>query len=146
MEAFGIYILKVTVLIAVFYLAYFIFLRKETFFNSNRWFLLLGLFTSVLLPLISFTKIIWVERTPTVPDTYHPYIQNTIPAVSEPDFQINYHLIVILLYAVGILLLCIRFIAEYISLQQIIEKPKAVTKNNLYYIDTEKSPITFFFL
>jgi hypothetical protein len=36
--------------------------RKETFFTSNRWFLLTGLFTSLLLPLFTITKVVHVER------------------------------------------------------------------------------------
>jgi hypothetical protein len=39
-------------------------LRKETFYVSNRWYLLIGLVTSIILPLISFTKTIWVNPEP----------------------------------------------------------------------------------
>lgn len=149
MEAFGIYILKVTALISVFFLAYYFFLRRETFFNANRGYLLAGLFTSVLLPLISFTKIIWVERVPlaSVAYTDHPYATETlVTTTSDAGFQINYHYLFGALYAIGILLLIIRSLTEYRSLKKILEKPKAVTRNNFHFIDTEKvqSPFSFF--
>ncbi|HQK40614.1 MAG TPA: peptidase M56, partial [Flavobacterium alvei] len=65
METLFIFLVKASGLIGIFYLAYILLLRKETFFNSNRWFLLAGLITSILLPLVVFTKIVWVEPTPT---------------------------------------------------------------------------------
>jgi len=64
METLIIYSIKSSGLIGLFYFAYIILLRKETFFNSNRWFLLAGLITSVLLPLVVFTKIVLVEPSP----------------------------------------------------------------------------------
>jgi hypothetical protein len=50
------YILKSSALLAVFYLAYQFLVQKETFFNTNRWFLLSGLFASLLLPLVTIKK------------------------------------------------------------------------------------------
>ena len=64
METIYLYFIKCFGLIALFFLAYYFLLRKETFFTGNRWFLLAGLFTSVLLPLVFFTKIVWIDPTP----------------------------------------------------------------------------------
>ena len=46
------YLLKASVLITIFYICYKTFLQKETFFESNRWFLLLGLITAFCVPFI----------------------------------------------------------------------------------------------
>lgn len=61
MESVIIYILKASGLLAVFYLTYYILLRKETFFKTNRNFLLVGLVTSLVLPLLVLTRTIIVE-------------------------------------------------------------------------------------
>ncbi|TBX70096.1 M56 family metallopeptidase [Flavobacterium silvisoli] len=61
METLFIYLIKSSGLLAMFYLAYHFLVRKETFFDANRWFLLSGLLTSALLPLFFIKKIIWVE-------------------------------------------------------------------------------------
>ena len=66
MENWLIYFAKVNGLLVVFYLMYFLFLKKETFFTSNRWYLLLGLISSFVLPLITFTKTVWVESKPAI--------------------------------------------------------------------------------
>ena len=64
MENLLIYFLKANGLIILFYLMYVVFLRKETFFVSNRWYLIVGLVLSLILPLITFTKTIWVDPIP----------------------------------------------------------------------------------
>ena len=46
------YLLKASAIIAIFYICYKIFLQGETFFESNRWFLLAGLFTAFTIPFV----------------------------------------------------------------------------------------------
>ena len=62
MQELIIYLLKANGLLVAFFLAYHLLLRKETFFTSNRWFLLFGMIASALLPLLFFKKIVYVER------------------------------------------------------------------------------------
>jgi len=67
MENFLLYFAKVNGLIFVFYLLYLVFLRKETFYVGNRWYLLIGLVTSVVLPLVTFTTVSYTHLTlPTI--------------------------------------------------------------------------------
>jgi len=101
METLFIFLVKASGLIGIFYLAYILLLRKETFFNSNRWFLLAGLITSVILPLVVFTKIVWVDPTPTTFDWSN--IPMTTPTVENEGFEINWYLVLALVYSIGIL-------------------------------------------
>ncbi len=64
MESYLIYFAKVNGLLILFYLMYVLFLKKETFFTSNRWYLIAGLVLSLILPLMTFTKTIWVAPAP----------------------------------------------------------------------------------
>ena len=50
MESFLMYIAKASIGILLFYLFYYLVLRKETFYVSNRLYLLFGLIVAVLLP------------------------------------------------------------------------------------------------
>ena len=52
MEAFGIYSLKSGIVLTLFWGIYRLFLQKETFFRFNRFFLLTGLITALMLPLV----------------------------------------------------------------------------------------------
>ena len=45
-------LLKATILATLFFVCYSLFLRKETFFQSNRMFLNVGLILTILLPWI----------------------------------------------------------------------------------------------
>lgn len=82
MEAIFSYFLKSNGLLIIFFLSYYFLLRKETFFNKNRWFLLLGLFASALLPLITFTKTVWIEPTPVV---YKSVSNDFVPFIIENE-------------------------------------------------------------
>jgi hypothetical protein len=53
MEAYGIYCLKTGLILLLFLGIYGVCLRKETFYRFNRFFLLAGLFTALLLPLVT---------------------------------------------------------------------------------------------
>ena len=57
MENFLIYLLKASTGIMLFYLFYYLVLRKETFYVSNRLYLIAGLALAVILPAfpISYT-------------------------------------------------------------------------------------------
>ena len=46
------YLIKSGSIIAIFYLCYKFFLQKETFFQSNRWFLMTGIIVCTLIPFI----------------------------------------------------------------------------------------------
>ena len=56
------YLLKASAVIVIFYAFYKLVLQRETFFQSNRWFLLLGILSATLIPLIVIP--IYVEQTP----------------------------------------------------------------------------------
>ncbi|ESU26570.1 hypothetical protein FLJC2902T_25430 [Flavobacterium limnosediminis JC2902] len=146
MEALGIYLLKVSALMGIFYLAYFVFLRKETFFNSNRWFLLAGLLTSMVLPFVTYTKVIWVDPTPIAYDYNTAVSAQNLVTVSEPGFEINWFLVLMIVYGIGITMFTLKFIIDCFAIKQLIDKPRAIRRSNFYLIDTEKvqAPFSFF--
>lgn len=146
MEAFFIYFLKVNVLLVTFFLAYYFLLRKETFFNKNRWFLLLGLFASVLLPLITFTKIIWVEPSPVVYETFSndivPYIiENKV--IEEP---IDWNSILFYVYLGISVVFIVKMLIEILSFFRIIKFGKRTKTKEALLIDNEsnENPFSFF--
>ena len=55
------YILKVNALLIVVFGFYYFFLRKETFFSAIRFYFLIGILGSLLLPLIKWKKVIYVQ-------------------------------------------------------------------------------------
>ncbi|WP_316781084.1 M56 family metallopeptidase [Pedobacter antarcticus] len=55
MEEIVLYLLKSSLFLSLCYGIYYMFLKKETFFKFNRYFLLTGIFLSVILPLLNFS-------------------------------------------------------------------------------------------
>ena len=148
MEALVIYLLKSNALIALFFLAYHFLVRKETFFNTNRWFLLSGLLTSVALPVYFFKKIIWIEK-PIInrqnlvvnsPQGSFP-LQNT-PIVEAFDWT----QLICISYGIIAAVLVIKIIFNLASLYRMLYK-KQVVKNDgfrLVKVNENIAPFSFF--
>lgn len=154
MENVFIYFIKASGLIALFYLAYILLLRKETFFTTNRWFLLLGLITSTILPLFFISKIVWVEPSTDSFDwsnipltTNTTAIQNTtITAIQNNTFEMNWHLIFGIVYSIGILVFLIKFIFDFYSLSKVFKGQNSKQHAGIKLIDVRENiaPFSFF--
>ncbi|MFV8345733.1 M56 family metallopeptidase [Flavobacterium sp. ZB4P13] len=143
MEALYIYLIKSSGLIALFYLAYYFMLRKETFFTSNRWFLLLGLLTSVVLPLVVYTKIIVVAPSSKNIDWSKIPVTNSI---ENDAFEINWYLIFGIAYAIGIVLFLVKFAFDFYSLSTVLKGKTIQNQADFKFIDTTENvaPFSYF--
>jgi beta-lactamase regulating signal transducer with metallopeptidase domain len=146
MENFLLYFAKVNGLIILFYLLYLVLLRKETFYVSNRWYLLMGLVTSIILPLITFTKTIWVNPEPiskfieVVPITN----DKTISTVSEAP--IDWSLILSAAYGIITIVILLKVGIEIASFFFKIVKLNKQKETNytLIYANSTENPFSFF--
>ena len=127
----------------MFYLSYHILLRKETFFNSNRWFLLAGLISSVVLPLVVYTKIVWVDPTPTNFDWSKIPVTNT---VENEVFEINWYLFFAFVYSIGILAFLVKFAFDFFSLSKVLKGKTIQHQADFKFIDVNEnvSPFSYF--
>ncbi len=159
MEALFIFILKSSGLLATFYFAYIFLLRKETFFNSSRWFLLAGLITSVALPFVVYTKVIWVNPTPVpapavietiaVSDTAVPNHYNAVyvpQPVEEESFEINWNIITVVIYSIGFAAFMIKFGLDFYSLNSVLKGRKIQQQEDFKFIDVNENiaPFSYF--
>lgn len=86
MHPFLDYILKANLLLIFFGLFYLIFLKRETFYQLNRWFFVGSIIVSITAPLITFTKTVLVDPIPV--EYYVIDSENVIinEVVEEPSF------------------------------------------------------------
>ena len=142
METLFIYIAKSSGLIGMFYIAYYFLLRKETFFTANRWFLLGGLLTSVILPWIVFTTIVWVEPTPTNFD----WSRIPMRPVQKESFEINWYLILAIAYIIGIALLLVQFARDFYNLNRVLKGKTTHQQADHKFIDLKENiaPFSYF--
>ncbi|WJS93760.1 peptidase M56 [Flavobacterium johnsoniae] len=166
MEALFIFILKSSGLLATFYFAYIFLLRKETFFNSSRWFLLAGLITSLVLPFVVYTKVIWVEAPPepiaipTIERTevknipisdqdvivYKPLQTSNVTAVEKESFEINWNLVLLAVYGIGFIAFMIKFALDFYSLNAVLKGKKVEQQEDFKFIDVNENiaPFSYF--
>ncbi|TRW27572.1 peptidase M56 [Flavobacterium zepuense] len=153
MEAAIIYLIKVSAIIMLFMLAYQLFLKKETFFTTNRLFLLAGLGTAVLLPLIAYTKIVWVSPAPVVQQQQTINVNALIASQNafaklpvQQSFTINWWYVALGIYTAGVVVLSIIFIKDIIRLRLMLKGQKVVKQDGYRFIDsaTAKAPFSFF--
>ena len=147
MENLLLYFAKVNGLIILFYLMYVLFLRKETFFVSNRWYFIIGLLLSLVLPLITFTKTIWVEPAPVA--EFYPEIIPINSTITENPIQenpIDWSLIVLSAYVVISIVIILKIGVELASFYNKIRKHNKRKESNytLVYSNTIENPFSFF--
>ena len=143
MENVFIYFIKASALIVLFYLAYMLLLRKETFFTTNRWFLLLGLITSTILPLFFISKIVWIE--PSIASFDWSNIPVTT-SVAAPEPKINWYLMLAYAYFIGIVISFLKLVFDFNSLIKLLKGKTMQKHGNFKLIDIAENiaPFSYF--
>lgn len=144
------YLIKASVVIILFYLCFSLFLKKETFFQHNRWFLLIGLIIALVFPFIVIPVYIAIEPAVTsevihIQDIYTQAITSS-PITTQPDNTIDWSQIFSIIYSIGIVVFLIQFILQFGSLALLLLKnPKYKDELFTYVIVKNKiSPFSFF--
>lgn len=148
METLFINLLKSSALIAAFYLAYHFLVRKETFFNSNRWFLLTGLFTALLLPWFNITKVVYVEKPKmALADLVAYSSQNTLATPEIPVAEpFDWMSLVWFGYLAIVLFLLARIVINLTSLFRMLYNQEKTKKEDFTLVDLNQNiaPFSFF--
>ncbi|SEL94533.1 Signal transducer regulating beta-lactamase production, contains metallopeptidase domain [Aquimarina amphilecti] len=143
MEAFLIYLVKSSIVLSLFYIVYFFLLRKDTFFTVNRHFLLTGIISALLLPLLEFTTIEFIEQ----PNFQIIEVNSSTADASENQTTpIDWRLILFNTYIIITSILLIRFIFQLISLRRILKKSPNKRNNGFSFLKTKEdiAPFSFF--
>ncbi len=136
------YLLKASAVIAIFYVCYKVFLQRDTFFNTNRWYLLIGLVAAFTIPKIIIP--IYVEYTP-MPLQNFNFSSDVAPieALEEP---FNPMQLLPIIYLTGVAVFFIRFLIQLGSLAIVLIKNKKQKLNTYTYVETDDdmAPFSFF--
>lgn len=142
MEQFLIYLIKSSGITALFLLFYVLLLKRETFFRANRIYLLAGLGLSLLLPLLVFTKTIWIQPMP----SYQTDITNIAIEPSTAVGSINWLSLLFYGYCVGVFLFAMRFALQLLSLHRLISKSIKLGDGKFISVETDQQSSPFSFL
>ncbi|WP_439153294.1 M56 family metallopeptidase [Winogradskyella sp.] len=139
------YLLKASIVLAIFYLCYYFFLRKETFFTHNRWFLLTGLFVALIFPLVVIPIQITVEDQ-TIPQQLYTYAEPTSTKTEQQIEWFNWHNFFFTIYIIGLIVFLVQFLIQFGSLiWLLLTNPK--NKDGIYtyvIVKNRISPFSFF--
>jgi hypothetical protein len=137
------YLLKSSAIIGIFFLCYKVFLQRDTFFESNRWFLLSGL---VFASCISFIVIPnYIEYTPIAYSQFEEVTSFNNEVYIEEN-PLNYHQLLTWIYMTGILFFVGKLSLEFLSLKRILRKSQIKRSECFKLVETTEhiSPFSFF--
>jgi TonB-dependent SusC/RagA subfamily outer membrane receptor len=138
------YFLKASAIIILFYACYKLFLQRDTFFQANRWFLLIGLFIAIVLPLVIIP--IYIEYTPR-PIPFVETSASTFPTqqtTQAPPF--DYWQLLPYIYLAGALFVTTKVTLQFVSLNRLLKNQKKTKNQHYVFIETEANiaPFSFF--
>ena len=149
------YIIQLSVFLLLFWGVYELFLKKETFFTYNRWYLLLTPIISALLPFLSFNVLesyaVEAQQLVQLPAVFigDPVVQE-IPnqTVTNPTNSIGFFEKYAwwLAYGSGMLISLLLFIKKIFQFQQIRKQGEVSYLNDLKLVEVNNSSMacTFF--
>ncbi|GGD56442.1 M56 family metallopeptidase [Muriicola marianensis] len=143
MEFILIYLAKASGILVLFLGVYLIFLKRETFFEANRHFLLGGIVISFLLPFVEIKKYITVEPV-SIPNAEIIQSGSAVATIGEqgPDWI----LLLSGVYIAGLLFLGLKFLFQLYSLHRLLRNHVINRMGDVRYVETDQdlAPFSFF--
>lgn len=135
------YLLKASAVIIIFYTCYKLLLECETFFETNRWFLLIGLLIAVIIPFVVIP--IYIEYAPVVQN----FIVTNDTIISQDKAQTSFNVmnIIYTVYGIGVLFFLVKLGIEFSSLLSLLKKNKPFKKGSYTFIETNNNVLPFSF-
>jgi hypothetical protein len=136
------YLLKTSVIIFIFYSSYKLFLQRETFFQTNRWYLLAGLIIASLTPFIVIP--VYIEHIPTHIESITSLDTNMI--VSQEANVFNLWQIISYAYGIGVIFFLGKLGIELASLKFLFNKHEYYKHDSFTLVETNDDipPFSFF--
>lgn len=145
------YIYESGISLGLFTLLYFLFLQRETYFRTNRLFLLFALLFSVLLPLVHL-RILEAQPVMLSEITVTPY-RNLLETVSVYGNEVSTSIVqeiststyIIGVYLLGMSFFALRLLIRLVQISRLIRRNKCITEQGmkLVLLDRELTPFSF---
>jgi TonB family protein len=142
METFALYLFKSVIWLTGFSLVFIFFLRNERFFVLNRFYLLAGILTSFILPLVS------IHYTVVLPTVRNFQVENAVVSeIQNPGHSIIPDLkqVLLILYMSGVLFVLALIIKQGRSVLRAIKKAKIISFHPAKLIKTSDYTSAFSF-
>ena len=145
MSTLLLYLVKSTLCILLLYAIYWFFLRRDTFFQVNRFYLLTMILFSMLFPLIPL-RWIFTDPPASLVILLDPVMIS--PEAVEQTFRSNLQWIEIasVIYFTGIFIFLLRFVVQLYQLQRITRRfgIREYNGHRIVFVDRGYAPFSFF--
>nr|WP_298999690.1 peptidoglycan DD-metalloendopeptidase family protein [uncultured Allomuricauda sp.] len=144
MESFFTFLLKSSLIPLLFLVSYHFFLRRETFFTSNRVFLIIGLTASFIVPFITITKTTYVPRA--TMSSGSNIAPSEIGAQLDTETSFNSLFPVLVIYLMGVLYFGLKLLFQIRTIQNLKKNGNILTEDSCHHVRTHSqiSPFSFF--
>jgi hypothetical protein len=137
-------LLKINMVLLLFAAAYYLVLRRLTFYTINRAFLIVGIVFSTVYPFINLTN--FFNRQ----EHLNPTVKALVPridmdALLQHNAIMAYWQLAVVLFYVGVALMAIRLIAQFVSLYRVHKKsqPGVIGDLPVRILNGPLSPFSF---
>lgn len=152
MNSLFIFFMQSAVALLLFYLIYWFFLRNETYYNANRFFLLSAILLSALMPLFPIHYTVNIEAGINQTNLFTE-IGNTFQGMKTytgsgftDEFSISLAEASIIVYLTGVMIFMLRLIIQTGTLVILLLKNKTKLIHGLRIVESEKYGIPFSFI
>ena len=135
------YLIKSSAILAIFYFCYNLFLQRDTFFHSNRWFFIVGLITAILIPLVVIPIYITVQ-----PQEFIYTVSNLAYSNENTITPFDWNRVLTTIYFLGVSIFATRLLIQIYSLISLIIRNKKQRSGKFIFVEVEDniSPFSFF--
>ena len=140
------YILKLNICLGVVYLFYQLFLRKLTFYNWNRWYLLGYTALSFIIPLIDIMPSLQKRDLQSAVMMQWIPVINFVPQQDQGFFEtLTYWDWSVALLIMGSLVLLVRFLVRFYSFKKMRSRAQLLSddQTRIYQLDDNITPFSF---
>lgn len=142
MPHFFIILLKINLVLILFSATYYVVLRRLTFYSINRIFLLFGIIFSSAYPFINLTEFFSAQKA--VP-AFVPQLNQQVSQLVQRDATSIFWQGLTGLFYIGVVLMAIRLLVQFISLYRMHKKssPDQLNDYKVRILNDEVSPFSF---
>lgn len=150
METLFTFLMHASLGIILFYAVYWIFLRHETFYPANRWYLFAALILAVCLPLFPLRYTVLVETANdsnlfhALADTFKNGQVN--PEIATTNQAVGWAQIVLIAYFTGAFLFLIRLLIQTLTLVVLVFRNGVQSRGEHRLVENDKYGLPFSFL
>ncbi|HSG68202.1 MAG TPA: hypothetical protein VK994_05800, partial [Bacteroidales bacterium] len=143
-ELFSI-LIKSSISIGLLYLVYTLFLKRDTFFKTNRFYLVAAMLASVIIPFIDFS-LFFNQNTITQAILLDPVIISSEGVKASISNNPQFYQVLLTIYLTGVAIFALRFIYQLIQLMMIVGRYGISRKEGMRIVFTDRnfSPFSFF--